>query len=123
MNIPLLPTDLINYILELSGYHQWRHGKYMRKLRPIYLSIAPIQTSFYGQNLHPNQFKEYTAHFTAVQNNKLYDFYITTEVFMNRVHWFLDVFDAENYKIARKKCLHYVFNEKNKKKGKTVRNV
>jgi hypothetical protein len=110
MHPPSLPLDVVNYILELAGYHKWRHGKYMRQLHKSSLLCVPML-----QKRHYFDDTEYTAHYAAIHNNRVYNFFITTEIFMNRVHWYLDVFDAETYKVVKKKCLHYEYNDRSRK--------
>jgi hypothetical protein len=39
----ILPIELVNYILEFSGYHKYRNGKYMiqlNKSNPIYALLT-----------------------------------------------------------------------------------
>jgi len=87
-----LPNVIINIILEYQGYHTWRNGKYIPRLN----------------------IKD-----TKMIDDRLYLYVITTSIYSNKLHWFMDkfIFDdptVKKIKFQSQETIHYIYGHNEK---------
>jgi len=101
-----LPAEIADLILEYHGYHRLRNGKYMRRLciedtKHDELKIKPL--------IKLDKNNVYKASFTRMKNCNLLCYTISTAIYSNKIHWYMDV----NCPLYRRQiqCVtyHYVF--------------
>ena len=112
-----LPKEIIDIILEFQGFHKNRNGIFIEcicKNDKRYL--------FLQKNLNIISFDSYTqklcVNFEKQHNNIYYLYIISTSIYGDHIHWYMDVFvkrpEFYIYSECKKKSIHYIFRDGNK---------
>ena len=106
-----LPTEITDIILEYQGYHCWRNGKYMRRLcleneKYDELKIKPI--------IKLDKNNVYKASFTKIKNDNLLCYTISTAIYSNKIHWYMDITCPLYRRQIQGVSYHYVYEHNDK---------
>jgi len=108
MNFSKLPKEIINIILELNGYHVYRHGKYMIQLGKNDPRYTILQKK---PSIKKNEYGSWEAKLFQIIHKQYYVYTIYTFEHSGYLHWCLDL-DVPKEKTDDKdnrKNIHYVF--------------
>jgi len=102
-----LPIELIHLILEFQGYHSWRNGKYIRRL--------DINDPKYDELKQRPPIRDNKVLFSKMKYGSLYKYNISTAIYSNKIHWYLDIYwyhskkNKKSWNKPYKTTLHYIF--------------
>jgi hypothetical protein len=104
----LLPSEIVNIILEFQGYHSYRNGKYITKINIHDKKYNAIKRKPIVNRCADNN---YLIMFQKM--NRTY--FITTNIYSKKVHWYMDIYQTDsNNKIISEKNYHYVYEHNDK---------
>jgi hypothetical protein len=111
-DIKSFPIDIVNIILEYTGYHTFRNGKFIKKLDKSDKRFLLLETIPIIKKLSTNI---YIVSIYKYDHTKLYHSLkkIETRIYSGFIHWYMDteIYFIENYKkiIINRKSIHYIF--------------
>jgi hypothetical protein len=111
-----LPNVIINIILEYQGYHTWRNGKYIPRLNikdTKYDELKRLPIPKFGIR------STYYVEIKKMIDDRLYLYVITTSIYSNKLHWFMDkfIFDdptVKKSKFRSQETIHYIYGHNEK---------
>ena len=115
-----LPPELVNIILEYNGYHCLRNGKYMRQLNLDNKKYDELKRKPIIRLVCKNLYKFYIASFTKIKNDILYSYTISTDIYSNKIHWYMDVIRQQGDNIENEKTYHYVYDHNSKQHSSII---
>jgi hypothetical protein len=112
-----LPVEIVNIILEYTGFHRYRNGKYIRKLNLCNEKYDCIKRK---PMIHLSNEHYYQTVFHIIKNEKMYTHIIDTSIYNNKIHWYMNTsyvhlsngwnwFRTINKIPSSEKTIHYVF--------------
>ena len=104
-----LPTEIADLILEYKGYHRLRNGKYMRRLCLENEKYDELKRKSIIQLDKNNVYK---ASFSKMKNGSLLCYTISTAIYSNKIHWYMDV--TWPIYIIQGVSYHYVYEHNDK---------
>jgi hypothetical protein len=113
----LLPIELVYLILEYHGYHTWRNGKYIKKL---YVNNKKYNDVIHRPFITTSKNNTFEATFIVTNENILCKYNISTSLYSNKLHWFMDkhYIHINNKNIQNQyeyeETIHYVFGDNEK---------
>ena len=113
-----LPKEIIDLILEFQGYHKWRNCKYISQLYIQDKMYHEIQKRIIPKN--DISTPVYSVQIKKIINDELYIYIISTSIYSNKVHWYMDKYIYDNvniFKCTREpitKTFHYIFGHNEK---------
>ena len=113
-----LPNEIVNVILEYSGYHIWRNGKFICRLNindKKYNNLKKLNIIEKVKNKDSLIKDSYKVTITIMRNHYLYKYTIEQRIYSNMIHWYMDKYWYHSLHINKKKNkpyiehTHYVF--------------
>ena len=83
-----LPAEITDLILEYHGYHRLRNGKYMRRLCIEDTKYDELKTK---PLIKLDKNNVYKASFQKIKNGRLICYTISTAIYSNKIHWYMDI--------------------------------
>ena len=106
-----LPNEIVNVILEYSGYHIWRNGKFICRLNINDKKYDNLKKLNIIEKVKDSVIKNsYKVTIKIMRNHYLYEYTIQQRIYCNMIHWYMDI----NKKKYNKPYIHidethYVF--------------
>jgi hypothetical protein len=115
--ISKLPLEIAYLILEYHGYHICRNGKYMRRLCLENKKYDELKT----KPIIKLQNNVYKASFTKMKNDNLLCYTISTAIYSNKIHWYMDISCPLYRRQIQEVTYHYVFEHNDKQHSSVIK--